>query len=112
MAVNLLDLVKQGLPSNFADMAGKFLGESPGATQTALSSAPACAARQHRAARIDAEGRAGAPVAAQQSGGEHRGAPAISEASFPAAASRATSMVATGSGLLSSLLGDRSRRTR
>jgi hypothetical protein len=39
MAVNLLDLVKQGLPSNFADMAGKFLGESPGATQTALSSA-------------------------------------------------------------------------
>ena len=39
MTTNLLDLIKQGLPSDFSDLAGKVVGESPGATQTALTAA-------------------------------------------------------------------------
>ena len=39
MTSNLLDLIKRGLPADFADLASKAVGESPGATQTALTAA-------------------------------------------------------------------------
>jgi outer membrane protein OmpA-like peptidoglycan-associated protein len=39
MAANLLDMIKQSLPSDFSDMAGKLIGESPGATQAGVAAA-------------------------------------------------------------------------
>ena len=39
MTSNLLDLIKRGLPADFSDLASKAVGESPGATQTALTAA-------------------------------------------------------------------------
>ncbi|WP_164932005.1 OmpA family protein [Janthinobacterium sp. 17J80-10] len=38
MTANLLSLVQQALGGDFSNLAGQFLGESPGATQSALSS--------------------------------------------------------------------------
>jgi outer membrane protein OmpA-like peptidoglycan-associated protein len=106
MAVNLLDLVKQGLPSNFADMAGKFLGESPGATQTALSSA--------LPALLASIARQGSTPRGAQGLLSLLNNPAVSTGVlgnigglFSGGGQQATSMVTAGSGLLSSLLGDK-----
>jgi outer membrane protein OmpA-like peptidoglycan-associated protein len=106
MAVNLLDLVKQGLPSNFADMAGKFLGESPGTTQTALSSA--------LPALLGSIARQGATPSGAQGLLSLLNNPAVNTGvlgniagMFSGGGQQATSMMSAGSGLLNSLLGDK-----
>ena len=106
MAVNLLDLVKQGLPSNFADMAGKFLGESPSTTQTALSSA--------LPALLASIARQGATPSGAQGLLSLLNNPAVSTGVlgnigglFSGGGQQATSTMSAGSGLLTSLLGDK-----
>ena len=63
MTSNLLDLIKRGLPADFSDLASKAVGESPGATQTALTAAlpalvgaiaPCCTAVSSSATRSSA----------------------------------------------------------
>jgi outer membrane protein OmpA-like peptidoglycan-associated protein len=106
MAVNLLDLVKQGLPSNFADMAGKFLGESPGTTQTALSSAlPALlgSIAQQGATPSGAQGL----LSLLNNPAVNTGVLGNIAGMFSGGGQQATSMMSAGSGLLSSLLGDK-----
>ena len=39
MAANLLDTIRRALPANFTELASKLVGESPGATQTAVTAA-------------------------------------------------------------------------
>jgi hypothetical protein len=105
MTTNVLDLIKHGLPGNFSDLAGKLVGESPGATQTAVTSAlPALvAAIAQKGATAD-----GAQGVLSLLDNPALNTGALSNLSGLLGGQGSTSLTNAGSGLLSSLLGDKS----
>ena len=66
MNANLLSLAQEAMGGDFSKLAGQFLGESPGATQSALSFADAGRARQRRAEGCDDARRVRPDVAYQR----------------------------------------------
>lgn len=106
MAVNLLDLVKKGLPNNFADMAGKMLGEPTANAQTALSSAlPVLLASIARQGATP--GGAQGILALLNHPVVNTGVLGHIGEVFSGGGQQATSMMSGGSGLLNSLVGDK-----
>jgi hypothetical protein len=105
MAVNLLEMIKQGLPGNFSDMAGKLVGESPGATQTALSAA--------LPALLGSIAQKGATTDGAQSVLSLLDSPAVNTgalgnlAGLLSGGEQSNALLTSGSGLLTSLLGDK-----
>ena len=106
MAVNLLQMIKQGLPANFSDMAGKLVGESPGATQTALSAA--------LPALLGSIAQKGATTDGAQSVLSLLDSPAVNTGALGnlsgllSGGQQSNALMTSGSGLLTSLLGDKS----
>ncbi|HKU87281.1 MAG TPA: DUF937 domain-containing protein, partial [Casimicrobiaceae bacterium] len=102
---NLLDLIKQGLPSDFSDLAGKVVGESPGATQTALTAA--------LPALLGAIAQKGSTADGAQSLLLLLENPNVSTGALAnlsgllGGGQNSTSLTSAGSGLLGSLLGDK-----
>ena len=105
MAVNLLQMIKQGLPANFSDMAGKLVGESPGATQTALSAA--------LPALLGSIALKGATTDGAQSILSLLDSPAVNTGALGnlsgllSGGQQSNALMTSGSGLLTSLLGDK-----
>ena len=105
MAVNLLEMIKQGLPGNFSDMAGKLVGESPGATQTALSAA--------LPALLGSIAQKGATTDGAQSVLSLLDSPAVNTGALGnlsgllSGGQQSSALMTSGSGLLTSLLGDK-----
>jgi hypothetical protein len=106
MATNLLELVRQAIPSNFADMAGGLLGESGVATGSALGSVvPVLLAGIVRKSASPSGPQA---VMAMLDN------PAVDTSTlsnlggmFSGGAATASSMMASGAGIVSSLFGDK-----
>jgi len=105
MASNLLDLIRQGLPANFSDLASKIVGESPGATQTALTAA--------LPALVGAVAQKGSTAEGAQSLLSLLDNPAVSTGALANlsglldAGHDGAALTSGGSGLLGSLLGDK-----
>jgi outer membrane protein OmpA-like peptidoglycan-associated protein len=105
MTTNLLDLIKQGLPGDFSDLAGKVVGESPGATQTALTAA--------LPALVGAIAQKGSTADGAQSLMSLLDNPAVSTGALAnlsgllGGGQNSASLTSAGSGLLGSLLGDK-----
>ena len=105
MTTNLLDLIKQGLPANFSDVASKVVGESPGATQTALTAA--------LPALVGAIAQKGATAEGAQSLLSLLDNPAVSTGALANLSGLldggqdGAALTSGGSGLLGSLLGDK-----
>ena len=105
MTTDLLALIKQGLPANFSELASKAVGESPGATQTALSAA--------LPALVGAIAQKGATDDGAQSLLTLLDDPAVSTGALsnlsavPGGEEGSASLSSAGSGLLGSLLGDK-----
>ena len=105
MTTDLLALIKQGLPANFSELASKAVGESPGATQTALTAAlPALVgAIAQKGATSD-----GARSVLSLLDNPAVDASALANLSVPPDGGQAgPSLASAGSGLLGSLLGDK-----
>lgn len=106
MATNLLDVVKQGLPPNFADMAGGLLGESGATTGSALGSM--------LPVLIAGLAQKGASPAGAQSVMSMLDNPAVDPSIltnlgglFGDGGAKASSLMTSGSAILSSLFGDK-----
>jgi outer membrane protein OmpA-like peptidoglycan-associated protein len=106
MTVNLLDMIKQALPSNLPDLAGKAVGESPGVTQTALSAAlPALlAAVAQKGSTTDG---AQSVLAMLNNPSVNTGILDNLPGMLSGGGQQATSLMNSGAGLLTSLLGDK-----
>jgi outer membrane protein OmpA-like peptidoglycan-associated protein len=105
MTTDLLALIKQGLPANFSELASKVVGESPGATQTALTAA--------LPALVGAIAQKGATTDGAQSLMSLLDNPAVSTGALSnlsgllGGGADSASVTTAGSGLLGSLLGDK-----
>ncbi len=106
MATNLLDVVKQALPPNFADMAGGLLGESGATTGSALGSILPVV--------IAGVAQKGASPGGAQSVMSLLDNPAVNTSAlsnlggiFSGGGTQASSMMAGGSNIVSSLFGDK-----
>jgi outer membrane protein OmpA-like peptidoglycan-associated protein len=106
MSVNLLDLVKQSAGGDFAGMAAKFLGESEGATSSALSALlPAVlGGMAQKASSLD-----GAKSLLSLVGGSNVDTGILGNlgAVFGGGGAKANSLMGVGSTLLSSLFGNK-----
>ena len=105
MTSNLLDLIKRGLPADFSDLASKAVGESPGATQTALTAALPALVGAIAQKGATAEG-AQSLLSLLDNPAVSTGAAANLSARVEGAQDRAAVTIG-GSGLLGSLLGDK-----
>ena len=105
MTTDLLALIKQGLPANFSELASNVVGESPGATQTALTAA--------LPALVGAIAQKGATTDGAQSLMSLLDSPAVSTGALSnlsgllGGGSETASVTTAGSGLVGSLLGDK-----
>lgn len=105
MAVDLLDMIKQGLPGHLPDVASKLLGESPGSTQTAVSAA--------LPVLLAGIAQTGSTTGGAQSVLTMLDDPAVNTSapgtlsSLPAEGPQSTSLMSAGADLLNSLLGDK-----
>lgn len=106
MSVNLLDLVKQSAGGDFAGMAAKFLGESEGATSSALSALlPAVlGGMAQKASNLD-----GAKSLLSLVGGSNVDTGILGNlgALFGGGGAKANALMGVGSTLLSSLFGNK-----
>ena len=105
MTSNLFDLIKRGLPADFSDLASKAVGESPGATQTALTAALPVLVGAIAQKGATAEG-AQSLLSLLDNPAVSTGAVANLSALVDGAQDRAA-LTSGGSGLLGSLLGDK-----
>jgi outer membrane protein OmpA-like peptidoglycan-associated protein len=103
MAINLLDLVKGYLTPDVVEKAASFVGESPSATQSALSGGvPAIIGALSEMAST----RAGADqIGRMLDAGKFDGSALTNPAGFFSASGPSQSLVDTGKGLLGSLFG-------